>query len=94
MEYIQFIVVAILIEALWENIRMIWQDGKFNINATGSLILSIAFCLLARIDIFPVVDLYFKISFIGCAMTGILLARGSNFIHDLLNRIRGNKNEE
>ena len=28
MEYMQLVVIAILIEAIWENIKMIWQNGK------------------------------------------------------------------
>ena len=36
MDFAQLIIVAILVEAVWENIKMIWQSGKFSINMLGS----------------------------------------------------------
>ena len=41
MEYAQLVIVAILIEAIWENLKMIWKDRKVNINTVGVLVLSI-----------------------------------------------------
>ena len=38
---IQLIILALLSEAIWENLRMIWENGKFSINRLGALILSI-----------------------------------------------------
>ena len=53
MEYMQLVVIAILIEAIWENIKMIWQNGKVSIDMIGSLIISILVCILVKADIFP-----------------------------------------
>ena len=68
MEYAQLVIVAILIEAIWENIKMVWQNGKVSIDMIGSLIISILVCILTKVDIFPMVDvnisvpLYFPLS--------------------------------
>lgn len=87
MEYAQLVIVAILIEAIWENLKMVWQDKKINANMLGVLIIAILVCLLARIDIFPIVGITLAIPFIGSVFTGIIVARGANFVNDLFNRL-------
>ena len=91
MEYAQLVIVAILIEAIWENIKMIWQNGKFSIDKIGSLVISILICILAKIDIFPIVNVSISVPVIGSIFTGIIVSRGANFVHDLFNKISGNK---
>ena len=91
MEYAQLIIVAILIEAIWENIKMVWQNGKFSIDKIGSLVISILICILAKIDIFPIVNLSIMVPVIGSILTGIIVSRGANFVHDLFNKISGDK---
>ena len=88
MEYAQLIIIAILIEAIWENIKMIWQNGKVSIDMLGSLILSILICLLTGADIFPIVGISLVIPFVGSVLTGIIVSRGANFIHDLFTKIQ------
>ena len=89
MEYAQLVIIAILIEAIWENIKMIWQNGKFSIDKLGSLILSIVVCILTKADIFPIVGISIAIPIIGSVLTGIIVSRGANFLHDLFNKIQG-----
>ena len=91
MEYAQLIIVAILIEAIWENVKMVWQNGKFSIDKIGALVISVLICILAKIDIFPIVNLSVSIPVIGSIFTGIIVSRGANFVHDLFNKISGDK---
>ena len=91
MEYAQLVIVAILIEAIWENLKMVWQNGKFSIDKIGSLVISILICILAKIDIFPIVNLSIMVPVIGSILTGIIVSRGANFVHDLFNKISGDK---
>ena len=91
MEYAPLVIVAILIEAIWENIKMVWQNGKFSIDKIGSLVISILICILAKIDIFPIVNLSIMVPVIGSILTGIIVSRGSNFVRDLFNKISGDK---
>ena len=86
MEYAQLVIVAILIEAIWENIKMIWQNGKFSIDKIGALVISVLICILAKIDIFPIVNLSVSIPVIGSIFTGIIVSRGANFVHDLFHK--------
>ena len=43
MQYTQLIIIAILVEAIWENLKMIWDKNKLNINMLGSLLLSMIY---------------------------------------------------
>lgn len=89
MEFAQLIIVAILVEAVWENCKMIWQKGKFSINMLGALLVSILVCVLTKADIFPMVGLNITIPFIGSILTGIVVSRGSNFVNELFSKLKG-----
>ena len=89
MDFAQLVLVAILVEAIWENLKMIYDKKKFNVNMIGSLILAIIICILARIDIFPIVGLNMAVPFVGSIFTGIIVSRGANFVNDLLKRLKG-----
>lgn len=89
MDFAQLIIVAILVEAIWENIKMVYDKKKFNINMIGSLILGIIVCVLAQIDIFPIVGLNIAVPFVGSVFTGIIVSRGANFVSDLFKKLKG-----
>lgn len=88
MEYAQLVIVAILIEAIWENLKMIWKDRKISLNTIGVLVISIVVCLLAKIDIFPIVGLSLSVPFVGSGLTGIIVSRGANFVNDLFEKLK------
>jgi hypothetical protein len=89
MEITGLIIVAILIEAIWENLKMIWRKGKFNVNMLGSLILGIIICILAKINIFSIVGIELSIEVVGFIFTGIIVSRGANFVNDLFSKLKG-----
>lgn len=83
---IKITILALLAEAIWENLKMIWENNKFSVNRLGALILSVILALATQIDLFKVLDIEI-VPVIGSIFTGILISRGANFIHDLLVRI-------
>lgn len=89
MDFAQLVIVAILVEAIWENIKMIFPDKKVSISMIGSLIVAVLVCVLTSVDIFPVVGLTITIPFIGSVLTGIIVARGANFVSDLFTKLKG-----
>lgn len=89
MDFAQLVIVAILVEAIWENCKMIWQKGKFSISMLGSLIVSILICVLTGVDIFPIVGLSITIPFVGSVLTGIVVSRGANFVSELFAKLKG-----
>lgn len=83
---IKITILALLAEAIWENLKMIWENNKFSVNRLGALILSIILAVATQIDLFKVLDIEI-VPVIGNIFTGILISRGANFIHDLLVKI-------
>ena len=89
MDYAQLIIIAILVEAIWENLKILYDKNKININMIGSLILGILVCVLAQINIFALVGITLKLPIVGYVLTGIICSRGSNAINDLLGKLKG-----
>ena len=87
MSIVTIITIALLVEAIWETLKMVWQEGKISINTIGALIVGIAVSILAKIDIFAMQGITLSIPLIGWVLTGILMSRGANFIHDLFNKL-------
>lgn len=87
MSIVTIITIALLVEAIWETLKMIWKEGKININTIGALAVGILVSILAKIDIFTMQGINLSVPVIGWILTGILLSRGANFIHDLFNKI-------
>ena len=84
---IKVIILSMLAEAIWENLRMTFEDGKFSINRLGALIVSIVVAVGTKINIFEILD-FEMWTILGSILTGILISRGANVVHDLLNKIQ------
>lgn len=86
--------VAIVTEAIWENLKKLFPETVFinsiwdYINRIGSLLTGIGIALLTGVNIFPVIGVSLKVDILGVILTGILLGRGSNYIHDLLSKLK------
>ena len=89
MDFAQLVIIAILVEATWENLKMVYDKQKINVNMIGSLLLSIIVCVLAQINIFEIVGISLIYPFVGYVLTGIICSRGANFINDLLKKVKG-----
>ncbi len=87
MNIFSLIVVAIVGEAVWENLKMIWQKGKICVDKLGALIVSIILALDTGIDILSLAGVPTKIPWVGVILTGIVISRGANFTHDIVSAI-------
>lgn len=84
----QLVVVAILVEAIWENIKMVYKEDRFSISMIGSLVISILICILANMNIFEMVGIEMSVPIICNVFTGILCSRGANLVSDLFTKIK------
>ena len=87
MEVQSIIILAFLVEAIYTNLRMIWDSNKFNWNNVGALIVSILVAVFTGVDVFPALGINGLIPYVGSILTGILISRGSNVIFDVLKKI-------
>lgn len=79
--------VALIAESVWETLKMTWQKGKVSLDRVGALIVSLVICMDIKLDMLTLLGINTTIPFIGIILTAILISRGSNFLHDLLERI-------
>ncbi|QGU95674.1 hypothetical protein GOM49_11760 [Clostridium bovifaecis] len=85
MNIMTLIVIAMIGEAVWETLKMLWQrKQKFNFDRIGALIISLVLSFSTGLDMLALVGIPTKIPYVGVALTGILISRGSNFMHDII----------
>lgn len=89
----QLVIIAVLVEAIWENIKRVYSESKIDTSVIGSLAVSILVCVCTRADLFPLVGMPLAVPFLGSILTGIITARGANFVNDLFTRLNGPKKE-
>lgn len=87
MNILSIVVLALIGEAVWETLKMTWQQGKVSIDRVGALVLGILLAVGTGLDLMALVGVPMTIPFLGVILTGILISRGANFVHDLLNGI-------
>lgn len=78
---------ALIVEALWETTKMFWQNGKFSYDRLGALAFGELIAVGCNIDFMNAVGLPTNIPYMGVILTGVLISRGSNFMHDFLDSI-------
>lgn len=84
------IIISILAESIWETLKMVWENGKLCIDKVGALLVSILITISTGLDIFELLKINNKIPYLGIILTGILVSRGSNFVHDLIVKLTSN----
>lgn len=87
MAFIKLLIIAATLEAVWETCKMFWQEGKINIDRIGSALLGVFLCLAAGVDFFTMVEVPLILPWAGMVLSGLLVSRGANFVHDLLGQV-------
>ena len=85
------VLIALVGESVWETLKMVWQDGKISIDRIGALIVALLLSIGTSLDILSLLNIETSIPYLGIILTGVLISRGSNFIHDLLVKINNIK---
>lgn len=86
-------VVTIIIESVWETLKMTWQDGQIKADRVGELVVSMLIVFGARLDILALLQIENVRYFLGVILIGIIISRGANFIHYLLVRLNNTNGE-
>lgn len=90
-ELLILVTMGILVEAVVEVIKSIYQDGKFNKVILLSILTGILFAFTLQVDIFKLLGIEVHINYVGIVSTGLIISRGSNFVHELLNKLEGDR---
>lgn len=84
----QIIAIAFLIQTIVENLKPIWNKGKFSLSRILSLLISVLVALITMTNIFSIIGIDVKIKFVGEILTGIIISGGSNVLFDLFNKLK------
>lgn len=87
MSILNLIIISMIAEAVWETLKMVWQKGKFNFDKIGALFIGLIIALATQMDMLSMLGIPSHIPYIGILLTGILISRGANFMHDLLSAV-------
>lgn len=93
--FVNLIVAAIIVEAVvfvifsFPPVKLFNKSfiANFPFQIITAWIFGIGICFIAKIDI---LQMAFSIepSYVGYAVSGIIISRGSNFVHDVINKIK------
>lgn len=87
MSILSLVILALLGESIWETAKMIWQDGKLSLDRIGAIVIGELLAIGAGIDLLSLAGVPLHIPYLGLILTGLLISRGANFVHDLLQNI-------
>jgi hypothetical protein len=87
LELAKILILSIIGEAIWETLKMFWQEGKISKDRIGALVVCIIIVWSTDLDIMTTLGIPVKVKIIGIVLTGILISRGSNFVHDLFSSV-------
>lgn len=83
MDLSKLILLAGIGEALWETSKLFWDKGKVNVDRVGAVVIGILLSIVTGLDLFKMAGMPISIPYLGDILTGLLLSRGANFIHDI-----------
>ena len=83
----EIVIFAILIESIITYINQFFVQEIFSWQMFLSIISGIVVAVAYKIDLPSYFNLKSDVKYIGSILTGILLARGSNYIYDILEKV-------
>ncbi len=81
-------ILAVLAEAVWESVKMLWEKGSFNTNQFGAMCIALLFSIAADTRLLEGVGITVAIPLLDGICTGLLISRGSNFVHTLFDWVK------
>lgn len=84
MSILGILILALIGESIWETLKMTWQNGKVSVDRIGALIIGLLLAFGSGLDLLALVGVPLVIPYLGVFLTGLLISRGANFVHDLI----------
>lgn len=84
--YLAPIFMAMLVEGITTYIKSLSLDNCFTIGMSLSIIISIIISICYDIDIPKQLGISSKMAYIGNIISGLLIARGSNYLYDFITK--------
>lgn len=89
MKILILIVIAIVVEGITEYLKQmipaLAKDTRILLGIT--VVLGVGAALTFNADLFAILGFEAAVPIVGCVLTGLLCARGSNYIYDLIGKL-------
>lgn len=92
-EFFGIILMAIVVEGVVTYVKEWFVDKKAAWQQVLAVALGVLVAIGYGIDLFGLFGLVSTIPHLGAVLTGVLIARGSNYIFDLIKQVQGYKAE-
>ena len=86
-EVSKMLMVCVVLEGIITYINSFFVIGEPHYQMILSLIFGIFIAVVYKIDLLKLANIESEIPYIGCVLTGMLISRGSNYVHDILQTI-------
>ncbi|MDL2318184.1 hypothetical protein LJC74_03695 [Eubacteriales bacterium OttesenSCG-928-A19] len=90
------LMMAVIVEAIVEVVKG-WVPAETKtpgwVWPVVSAVLGVGLCIAASVDVFALLDVSLSVPLLGAVLTGVLISRGANFVHDLWNNIKNSTTE-
>lgn len=86
-EFFGFILMSVVVEGIISYITTIVVDKKIQWKMIASIVIGVLVAVGYNCDIFALFGIASQIPYLGAVLSGILIARGSNYIFDFLNKV-------
>lgn len=84
MNILSLVTLALIGESVWETSKTVWQQGKLNVDRIGAIVIGLLLSIGSGLDLMAIVGIPIQIPYVGMILTGLLISRGANFVHDLI----------
>lgn len=88
MEFSCVLIMSVLIEAIITYAKTWVVEKKIKWQQIAAVIFGIVICLAYNLDIPAMIGFESAVPYVGKAITGILISRGSNFVYELFKAIK------
>lgn len=88
--FINVIIISIILEGLINTIKEVKKGKDINKVVLLSIVFGIIIAVATNINIFEILGIGVDFPYVGSIFTGILISRGSNFVHDLISKLNEN----
>lgn len=86
----KIIIFSILVEAVTNIVKGVYKkDEGIQLPVIISLVIAVACTSIFSIDMFSILGFVGIAPYAGYVLTGIIISRGSNMIHEIYNKISG-----
>ena len=82
------LLLAVLVEAVWESVKLLWEKGRFNTNQFGAMCIALLFSITTDTRLLEAVGITVTIPLLDRICTGLLMSRGRNFVHTLFDWVK------